>query len=99
MAQGIKKCKVCGKEYQYCKTWTNSGVFRWKDVACSPACAAIYFKKVEEARSKESNADEDKAVESERTEIPEATGEVKTQEVYSPKKKFEKYKKNMAVSE
>lgn len=44
-------CRVCGKTYEACNTTTkNSGVFQWRDVACSPECAAEYFRRVTEAR-------------------------------------------------
>lgn len=51
MPKGTKICKVCGKEYEYCKTWNNNNRFRWQDVACSPECGAIYFEQVEAARN------------------------------------------------
>ncbi len=41
-----KICKVCGKEYPYCKTDRPGGMFRWQDVACSPECGAEYFRLV-----------------------------------------------------
>ena len=50
MAKGTKICKVCGKEYEYCKTNRPVDLFRWSDVACSPEHAAIYFKEIEESR-------------------------------------------------
>lgn len=50
MAKAMRKCRVCGKEYPYCKTWT-SDKFRWQDVACSPECGAIYFARIEASRS------------------------------------------------
>lgn len=35
MATGTKICKICGKEYECCKTVRHvDGVFRWQDVAC-----------------------------------------------------------------
>jgi len=43
MAQGVRKCKVCGVEYPYCKTLNYSGSFRWQDVACCPEHASEYF--------------------------------------------------------
>lgn len=51
MAKGIKRCKVCGKEYEYCKTWLSQDKFRWQDVACSPECGAKYFALIEASRS------------------------------------------------
>lgn len=51
MAKAIRICKVCGKEYEYCKTFAPANKFRWQDVACSPECGAKYFAEVEAARS------------------------------------------------
>lgn len=44
MAKAYKTCKVCGKEYEYCKTKADG--FRWMDVACCPEHATEYFKKI-----------------------------------------------------
>lgn len=51
MATGTKRCKVCGKEYPYCKTASRPGIFRYQDVACCPEHGSIYLKRVMEARS------------------------------------------------
>ena len=51
MASAIKKCRVCGKEYEACRSANRSaGVFRWQEVACSPECGAVYLQKIEESR-------------------------------------------------
>lgn len=50
MATATKICRVCGKEYKYCKTNRRNGVFRWQDVACSPEHGAIYFAQIEASR-------------------------------------------------
>lgn len=51
MAKATKICKVCGKEYEYCRTFKQyDGVFRYQDVACCPEHAAIYFAEVDIAR-------------------------------------------------
>ena len=47
---GKRICKICGKEYDYCKTNRPTGLFRWQDVACSPGHGAMYFAQVMEAR-------------------------------------------------
>lgn len=53
MASAIKKCRVCGKEYEACRSANRSaGVFRWQEVACSPECGAIYLQKIEESRGR-----------------------------------------------
>lgn len=54
MPTGFRKCKVCGKEYEYCKTNRPNGLFRWNDVACCESHASIYFAKI--AASREINA-------------------------------------------
>lgn len=50
MPTGVRKCKVCGKEYPYCKTVRTSNVFRYQDVACCPEHGSIYFSKIEASR-------------------------------------------------
>jgi hypothetical protein len=58
MATTIKKCKVCGQDYEYCHT-LRPGVVRWQDVACCPEHARIYFAQVETARNPISEAVEE----------------------------------------
>ena len=50
MQKATRVCKVCGKPYEYCKTWNNTNKFRWQDVACSYECGVKYFQRVEESR-------------------------------------------------
>ena len=57
MSKGKRICKVCGKEYDYCKTWLSQDKFRWQDVACSPECAQIYFVNVAKARGQAVESD------------------------------------------
>lgn len=46
-----RKCRVCGKEYEACRTTKNaSGGFNWREVACSPDCGEKYLHSVMEAR-------------------------------------------------
>ena len=51
MAKSTRICKVCGKEYEYCKTWLNTDKFRYQDVACSKECGMKYFALIEASRS------------------------------------------------
>ena len=52
MATAMKKCKVCGCEYEYCHTARRvAGVFRWQDVACSPEHGSIYLARIEASRA------------------------------------------------
>lgn len=70
--QGTRKCKVCGKEYPYCKTNRPVGISRWQDIACSLEHAAIYFSQIESSRTGENVASEQceaESVESYDTEI------------------------------
>lgn len=78
MATAIKKCRVCGKEYEACRTARHiAGVFRWQEVACSPECGSIYLARIEESRSTAEDAplkkEDIKAVED--TEIIDITDE------------------------
>lgn len=51
MASAIKTCRVCGKEYEACRSANRcAGVFRWQEVACSPECGTEYFKKISASR-------------------------------------------------
>lgn len=43
-------CRVCGAVYEACKQ-RSTGAFRWKDVACSPACGQAYLQRVLEGRA------------------------------------------------
>lgn len=57
MPIATKICRVCGKEYEACRSAkTVAGVFRWQEVACSPECGAEYLAKVREARGEVSPA-------------------------------------------
>lgn len=55
MAKGIRTCKVCGSEYEYCHTARRvEGVFRWQDVACCREHGMIYLNRILESRSENS---------------------------------------------
>ncbi|MBP5463310.1 MAG: hypothetical protein J6Y20_14485 [Lachnospiraceae bacterium] len=59
MANSTRICKVCGKEYPYCKTELKDGnIFRWQDVACCQEHGAEYFALVAKARG-EATGNED----------------------------------------
>lgn len=52
MPAAVKKCRVCGKEYEACRSAKRiDGVFRWQEVACSPECGSIYLRMVNAARA------------------------------------------------
>lgn len=48
MTTVMRKCKVCGAEYEYCHTFKHPipGAFRWQDVACCPEQGADYLAEV-----------------------------------------------------
>lgn len=50
MAKPIKTCRVCGKQYEACRTANINNVFRWQDVSCSPECGAEYLRRIELSR-------------------------------------------------
>lgn len=51
MVKGTRICKICGKEYPYCKTERAAGIFRYQDVACCVEHGTQYFAEVEAARN------------------------------------------------
>lgn len=52
MAKQMKECRVCGKQYEACRSArTGSTVFNWREMCCSPECGQIYLRRVEEARN------------------------------------------------
>ena len=55
--KGVRKCKICGIEYPYCKTNRPIGISRWQDVCCSPEHAAMYFANIEKSRSQSADAE------------------------------------------
>ena len=56
MLPNTKICKICGKEYKYCKTESLKDIFRWRDVACCPEHGKEYFKLIMESRSPDQKA-------------------------------------------
>ena len=51
MVKGTRICKICGKEYPYCKTERSADIFRYQDVACCVEHGTQYFAEVEAARN------------------------------------------------
>jgi hypothetical protein len=52
MASAMKKCRICGKAYEACRSANRTAVvFRWQEVACSPECGAMYLQKINESRN------------------------------------------------
>lgn len=53
MVKGTRICKICGREYPYCKTERSVDIFRYQDVACCVEHGTQYFAEVEAARTPE----------------------------------------------
>ena len=51
MPKFIKKCRICGTEYEACITPNPNHIFRWQDVACCPEHGEEYLRKVLAARA------------------------------------------------
>lgn len=51
MANNTRICKICGKEYPYCKTAFVPGSFRYQDVACCAEHGQEYLAKIVESRA------------------------------------------------
>lgn len=53
MANIKRTCRVCGKQYTFCRTlMPTDGTFRWQDVACSPECGAKYLEQIFKSKAK-----------------------------------------------
>lgn len=74
---GTKRCKVCGREYEYCRTNRPTDIFRWQDVACSPEHGAIYFAQIAESRGEPAMASMDSTL------LSELDGDVSVDDVAS----------------
>lgn len=57
MLTAIKKCRVCGKEYESCRSARSiPGVYRWQEVACCAEHGQIYLARILESRMKSNDA-------------------------------------------
>ena len=66
MSTATKICKVCGKEYPYCRTERKvAGVFRWQDVACCVEHGSIYLERVLASRGEKPESQSVEATENE----------------------------------
>ena len=89
MKNSTKICKVCGKEYPYCKTELKDGeIFRWQDVACCPEHGSEYFALVAAARAVKSepipdpvNVDIEDAIDDETDDADEDEDEEEDEEI------------------
>lgn len=56
-------CKICGKEYPFCRTERPNGTFVYQEVACCKEHAKEYFAQIAASRQGESNIqNENKAI-------------------------------------
>lgn len=55
-------CKVCGKEYPFCRTERPNGTFIYQEVACCKEHAKEYFAKIAASRQGESNIQNENTV-------------------------------------
>lgn len=63
MATGTRICKICGKEYECCRTLRIvEGVFRWQDVACCVEHGEQYLDKVLISRGEKKPDPESEAI-------------------------------------
>ncbi len=96
MAKGIRVCKICGKEYEYCNTVTNDR-FRWQDVACCQEHATEYFALVAAARAGEQapvKVDNEQNVASEEVVVPDAErNDVEEEDTSSKRGRLSKWKR------
>lgn len=62
MGKAKLTCRVCGKEYEPCRTAIkNPNVFHWQEVACSPECGARYLQRVRDSRKSTESIKKSKA--------------------------------------
>lgn len=61
MAKAKLICRVCGNEYESCKTRAVDNTFRWQDVSCSPECGAEYLRRIQESRCLKTEKADDNA--------------------------------------
>lgn len=50
MQKPMKTCRICGKQYEACKSAFDTNVQRWQDIACCIEHGMEYFKQIEESR-------------------------------------------------
>ena len=52
MPKVVRKCRVCGKEYEACPPpYMEINPYRWQDVACCVEHGMEYFEMIEASRS------------------------------------------------
>lgn len=59
----IRKCRVCGKEYEACNAADMPvNAFRWQRVSCSPECGEMYLDLIKESRAPKKKVTKKEAV-------------------------------------
>lgn len=62
MGKPMRKCRICGKEYEACKpTYFTGNPYRWQDVACCEEHGTEYFARVAASRSEGADIKKDEA--------------------------------------
>lgn len=60
---GILKCRICGKEYEACRSAKRvAGVFHWQSVACCAEHGAEYLALIRASRAETAVAEEPASV-------------------------------------
>ena len=60
---GILKCRICGKEYEACRSVKRvAGVFHWQSVACCAEHGAEYLAQIRASRAETAVAEESASV-------------------------------------
>ena len=60
---GILKCRICGKEYEACRSAKRvAGVFHWQSVACCAEHGAEYLAQIRASRAETAVAEESASV-------------------------------------
>ena len=60
---GILKCRICGKEYEACRSAKLAGVFHWQSVACCAEHGAEYLALIRASRAETTVSEKSASVE------------------------------------
>lgn len=81
-------CRVCGAEYEGCRTARHTGgSYRWQDVACCPEHGSIYLERIIASRQPKPEALAEKPTEP--AAVPEVIEEISSDEVNAEEYIFE----------
>ncbi len=100
MASATKKCRVCGKEYEACRSADRAaGVFRWQEVACSPECGAKYLEQIIASRNPDKHIEEPVVHYTRKKKFDETRNVVKNDFVISPEKETDEQVTDSEISD